>query len=598
MALWMMIKPHVNFWVSGISIVTVLVLAVAGSFRLGDAHKILKWISVAIFCAMAPIALFHYAYGHGTQVYKTCPWFFNPYEFYHYYIGAKYNHELGYENMYKATVLADYERTGQFVTDRVRSLETHKLMYTKTIPNEAEALKSKFTVARWNEFTDDTLYLKSKMPIARWKSMLTDKGYNPSPVWTLVGGFIANSVPTSNLFGLQCLAAIDLVLILMMFGAIWWAFDLRTAAIWAAFFGTLFSANASPTLRASFMRLDWMACLVIGTCMIRKKQMGIAGVLVAYAATTRLFPAVYFAGMGIYTLRVLAIGLEGCDPIWRGRKPSQMLGILIDRLRQWEVTGFWVCATLAVVVLVAGSFMWAGGVEQGTANWKDFSGKILQHDKDISSWRVGFKYVVLAMYDNKCHWGGDTLGDALKSIPAAVKEAKVALTSPAGKAAAETKTFDAQQTFNLIKPLWMLMIVVVLAVYSIRAWTFSPDKATAACYILMFFLSASTYYYHVILSLPLLYFAYNAERKTHALGVILIFAFSLAGHIGLRMHTVHYATHFYASCVVMVFCIYMLFLPWREQWAGLRSVAVPEPLVVPDELIEQEPQEEPEKQEA
>jgi len=58
---------------------------------------------VAVLVLLAALALWNYV-GMGAFRYGR---YLNAYEFYHYYMGSKYAREIGYTNLYNASVVAD-----------------------------------------------------------------------------------------------------------------------------------------------------------------------------------------------------------------------------------------------------------------------------------------------------------------------------------------------------------------------------------------------------------------------------------------------------------------------------------------------------------
>lgn len=76
-----------------------------------------------------------------------------------------------------------------------------------------------------------------------WNIMMMDHGYQPPPVWTMVGGTVARLIPASDA-GLRALTMIDIVLLAEAFGLIFWAFGLRATFAGLFFFGSEWPSNA------------------------------------------------------------------------------------------------------------------------------------------------------------------------------------------------------------------------------------------------------------------------------------------------------------------------------------------------------------------
>src|SRR5688572_28444829 len=113
--------------------------------------------------------------------------------------------------------------------------------------------------------------------------MLRDKGYNGTPVWSMVAGALTNLVPTDNESGIRFLVALDPVILLCMFLVFWRAFGTWCALFALVFFGTNF-ALAFVHIKGALTRMDWVACLVASMCLLHLKHYKTARVVLAYAA--------------------------------------------------------------------------------------------------------------------------------------------------------------------------------------------------------------------------------------------------------------------------------------------------------------------------
>src|SRR5262249_49140620 len=85
------------------------------------------------------------------------PEYLQVHEHYHYYIGSKYFHELGYTRLYECTAVADVEEGfGDDVRRRfIRNLETNVLEPGERILRNPTACTQYFTQERWNSFKRD-----------------------------------------------------------------------------------------------------------------------------------------------------------------------------------------------------------------------------------------------------------------------------------------------------------------------------------------------------------------------------------------------------------------------------------------------------------
>ncbi len=237
---------------------------------------------------------------------------------YHYYVGAKYFPELGYTDLYLATLAADREEDQYWSQDveKIRSLENYSVRKI-TKDDLAYDPTAHFSPQRWAHFKADAKALARHRTPKGWRNVFRDRGYNGTPVWTAIGRFLGAIVPASSplLFGL---IGLDLALL----GA--------TATLLFRTFGganTIFVVllfAASPTnvarLVGGFLQTDWFCALVAGVCFLQRKRPILAGVLISYAVMTRAFPLAMVACAGAVMLaHHLRQGHNRADLIRRSR---------------------------------------------------------------------------------------------------------------------------------------------------------------------------------------------------------------------------------------------------------------------------------------
>ena len=265
----------------------------------------------------------HY-FGWGAWRYGA---FVNSYEFYHYYIGAKYSPEVGYFHMYDAALVADVETGKKFSKTQIRDLTTTAKIDIGKVMEKRDEYRALFSDARWQEFLMDMRWFKEKLAPPRFSDMLGDKGYNATPVWTmLVGGILSENISTTDpapaiveypmrayratlawIFGgevypnepngMLFLALIDIILIAAATGCVVWAFGVRAAMFMLILLGTSYVMKFSH-MKGAYLRTDFTMALIIGICMLKKQQFAAAGSFIAYSCLSRVFPAVFFFGMG------------------------------------------------------------------------------------------------------------------------------------------------------------------------------------------------------------------------------------------------------------------------------------------------------------
>lgn len=378
--------------------------------------------------------------------------FFNAYEFYHYYLGTKYAPEIGYSHLYNASLIADEESGLKYSNPRktIRDLETGRHVPIEGVLAQRDRFRGLFSQPRWEEWKKDIEFFKRELTTGRWNGVLSDKGYNGTPVWgMLVGGLLSNPISTDNKAGMNFLASLDLILIGLATLCVAYAFGPRAALLMLIFLGTSYMSRFSH-MKGSFLRTDFAMSLVMAVCMVKKNHYRTAGVLVAYSALARVFPAVYLFGLGgkffweflpaawkavaafrakrywttaripfllgaalviathvpwvILSLQYAASPYQDGVLQYRALWPILLPGIDITLLaslvlwwglrngvidmRYWR---FFSACGLTILVLCAASIGYAGGTHQ----WKEYAEKIGRHNQDISPWRVGLKYVFI-----------------------------------------------------------------------------------------------------------------------------------------------------------------------------------------------------------
>ncbi|MCH8149045.1 MAG: hypothetical protein IH987_13865, partial [Planctomycetes bacterium] len=157
----------------------------------------------------------------------------NGWEFFHYYLGSKYALELGYTELYAAALVAD-EETGRKFThekDSIRDLTGGRCARVVDVLRQRDRIVARFSPQRWMDFTQDVVYFKSVLSQSQWNTIFHDKGFNATPVWSMIVGRLTNWIETSDSIGLLGLSLIDPLLIAFAIFAVWRTFDYRSALL-------------------------------------------------------------------------------------------------------------------------------------------------------------------------------------------------------------------------------------------------------------------------------------------------------------------------------------------------------------------------------
>ena len=487
---------HFIYFQYGIPAAAILVVALYLVMGRRPWH-FLRGLLLAALCFLCVLSLCYY-----TNPQWRRGEYFNAYEFFHYYLGAKYADEVGYSNLYNAVVVADTESGFTHKNRTIRDLETSRIVPIDRVLQKKAHYKALFSEERWKDFVADVPFFRSRVSPSLWGRMLNDKGYNATPVWTMVSGSLANAVSTRNYWGMIGLATLDACLALAALACVWWAFGHRTMLLLIIFLGTHYLL-AHATLKAAFLRLDWVMCLVMAACMLKKERYAAAGALSAYAALARVFPAVFAFGIGAK--------------------------LLVDLLRTRRINrrylAYFAAYGVTIAVLVTASVIYAGGLE----SWKEFTAKVGSHNKDISAWRVGFKYVFLMSYNGSAFW-----------------------------------RTSLSQFFADRQVIWWGIQAAVLLVSLFLVRNLEDYEALAYSYVPTYFLVAPTYYYHVMLALPFLFFAPKLERPTRAAGLIMMFATIVVAYKMYLWWNRGFPLFFSISCMIGAMVLYIMFLSGIE----------------------------------
>jgi hypothetical protein len=402
--------------------------------------------------------------------------YLNEWDFYHYYVGTKYARELGYTNLYGATLAADQEGGLRYNNPRhqMRDLGTAELCDVGKVEAESARYRGRFSDPRWREFVADITWFKMQLPAHRWSLVLADHGYNGTPAWSfVVGGLISRHLSVRNPISKWVMLALDPLLLLAATLSVAWAFGLRTAFIMVIFIGThyLFSWGH---LKGALLRTDFAMASVLAVCLVKQRYYKIAGVLLGWAVLSRIFPAFLLVGPSVLFLRRLA----------RNRcVDRQLLGLL------------GACA-VTVILVALGSCAYFGT----TGIWHEWNLKIAAHYSGGSDWDLGYRTIAEASLRD---------GVPVRAVANAAVHYPVLFLGVPGTIVA--------------------MLLVLPALTFIRG--LEDHEALAYGFVFVFLLALAAYYYYLVLCVPLLFFAPQLERPQPALGVAFMFFTGVMGYV-------------------------------------------------------------------
>jgi hypothetical protein len=289
---------------------------------------------------------------------------------FHYYVGSKYFAELGYERLYRCTAVADLEAgLGEQVAQRyLRDLSSNEVISAAAALEAPERCKEHFTPERWQAFQHDVAWFRGEVNERRWDEMQVDHGYNATPLWTALGGTLANVLPASgpNLLALRLL---DPFLLAVLWVAVAATFGWQAACVALLYWGTNHPAQHGWT-GGSFLRQGWLFAIGTAICALRRGRPASAGALLALAAGLRVFPIFVLAALA---LKALAAMLQ-----------ARRVFLASDQRRL-------LAGALAAGALLFALSLAAGG---GLRAWSDFAANSRKHlDTPLRNY-VGLRTVV------------------------------------------------------------------------------------------------------------------------------------------------------------------------------------------------------------
>jgi len=209
-------------------------------------------------------------------------------EQFHFYLGAKYQKEVGWFDLYTAAIMADRETVNVMAgVSKTRDNRTFEEIPVEQALTQAPRIRARFSDERWAAFKADWTTMAQTWPGMPWATVMNDHGNSNSPAWSIIAGPIASMVPLSKQ-NQSLLGTLDLLLMLAMFIALYETFGFRLAGV------ALFMWACVPVvfdyLSGSFLRWDWLFALGLAVVFLKREKWGTAGAFFGYAVATKLFP--------------------------------------------------------------------------------------------------------------------------------------------------------------------------------------------------------------------------------------------------------------------------------------------------------------------
>lgn len=301
-----------------------------------------------------------------------------PWNIFHYYLGAKYFPELGYFNLYSCALAADDELQGVWDDQTpVRNLTSYVIGTRQASP---PCPGGQFSTDRWARFRADLLLVQQLAPpdsaeTARlWRQVLTDKGFNPSPVWATFSWWLTNHIPLTSGPEFKLLVSLDIILLAMALGLVGWTFGWETAAVALACLVTFWGPYRR--LAGNVLQYGWLVAVLLGFSFWQRGWFKTSAVFFAYSITTYLFPVFFMAGL---LIRLIAAGVR--------RQPATVRPLIT--FFAWLLLFCW--------LFLMGSLL----LPTGPAAWVEFSAKLQRHSAALQQelLNVGLKNLLSTCCD-------------------------------------------------------------------------------------------------------------------------------------------------------------------------------------------------------
>jgi hypothetical protein len=319
-------------------------------------ETLLRGAGFGLLALAAPLAYTNFGHFAGY-------WSVHYHDAAHYFLGAKYAPELGYTRLYDclATAAAQEGRWPVDAHQPVRDLRSNELRPLSATLENGPRCTARFASSRWSDFRRDVVFFQSQLHPAAWGALLTDHGYNATPIWTwLLRTSLLRDRPAS-LAWLAILSHVDDVGYGLLFLCLLWGFGARAGVLGALIIGLGFPWIALWT-GGGLGRSLWLLTAVAGLGCLRRGRVRAGGAFLGLSTGLQVFPVLLLAGPG--------------------------LALAVDWIRRRPIDGARVRLLLSALLALALLFALSCTVD-GLALWADFFHNSIKHATSTSANRIG-----------------------------------------------------------------------------------------------------------------------------------------------------------------------------------------------------------------
>jgi hypothetical protein len=348
---------HFTFGFAGTATLALAVLLLGRwGWRRTRRQALLQSLGFGLLALAAPLAYTNFGVFAGY-------WSVHYHDAAHYFLGAKYAPELGYTRLYDclATAAWQEQRWPSDARQPVRDLRSNQMRPLSDTLKNGSLCTAGFTPSRWADFRRDVVFFQSQLHPAAWGALLTDHGYNATPVWTwLLRTTVLRDRPAS-LAWLHTMSHIDDVGYGLLLLCLLWGFGVRAGVLGALIIGLGFPWIALWT-GGGLGRSLWLLAAVAGLGCLHRGRIRAAGACLGLSAGLQVFPALLLAGPG--------------------------LALAVDRIRRRPIHLARVRLLLSALLTVALLFV-LSCTGDGWGLWVDFLHNSIKHAASTSVNRIG-----------------------------------------------------------------------------------------------------------------------------------------------------------------------------------------------------------------
>jgi hypothetical protein len=438
-------------------------------------------------------------------------------EQFHFYLGAKYQREIGWFDLYKAVVIADRETVNVLSNvQTIRDTATFDQVPIGTAFAESDRIHSNFAPERWKEFKEDWMAMVRTWG-GNWEQIVNDHGNSNSPAWSIIAYPITRLVPISA-ENQSYLGWLDMLLMLFLWLFLYETFGRRLACfaliIWAV------PENTFGYLAGSFLRWDWLFAVGMAAAFIKRGRWATSGAFFAYAVASKLFPICFGVALALKVL------------------PEVIKKRALDSRYVRFIAGAAVCG---VVVVGLSSAMF------GFSAWKEYEHRIATAQVEKY---YPIQYSLKTVYLQLATLGDTALTEAI--FPSEIQQARY-----------DVDIKDHAIGYLVIRLLFTFAVfLLVRRATDVEAFLVGP--------LLVFTWLTVNMYYWNMLGLLALGLASRRARPTFSMLVGLHLIFMM---FYLYQHLSHGFSEAYSVAFVMCFWI-LGFAAW-EWWAGRKGAPAP-----------------------